>query len=85
MSEAREKKPVTLGDLTDELVNLTQFWNDYEDIPKSQQRLCQDIGRRLHDAGGFRYMTDAYYHAKARNRYASTIQAYWDGIGNWRW
>lgn len=75
----------TLGDLTDELVNLTQFWNDHEDIPKSQQDKCKTIGKRLHDLGGFRFMTDAYYHAKSRNRYVSVIQAYWDGIGDWRW
>lgn len=75
----------SLGDLTDELVNLTQFWNDHEDIPKSQQQCCRAIGRKLHEAGGLRYMTDAYYHAKARNRHVAVIQAYWDGIGAWRW
>lgn len=75
----------SLGDLTDELINLTQFWNDHEDVPKSQQHACRSIGQRLYDAGGHRYMTDAYYHAKARNRHCTVIQAYWDGIGNWRW
>ena len=74
-----------LGDLTDELVNLTQFWNADEDVPKSQQKMCRAIGQKLHDAGGFRFMTDAYYHAKTRNRHASIVQAYWDGIGDWRW
>ncbi len=75
----------SLGDLTDKLVNLTQFWNDHEDIPKSQQNACRAIGKQLHEAGGHRYMTDAYYHAKARNRHVTVIQAYWDGIGDWRW
>lgn len=74
-----------LGELTDELCALTRYWNAYEDIPKSQQNECKAIGRKLHEAGGFRYMTDAYHHAKSQNRCASTIQAYWDGIGDWRW
>lgn len=78
-------EPDTLGSLTDELVNLTQFWNDYEDIPESQQKLCRRIGERLNAVGGFRSMVDAYYHAKARNRHAMTVQAYWDGVGEWRW
>lgn len=75
----------TLGDLTDELCALTLYWNDYEDIPQSQRIICREIGKKLHEAGGFRFMTDAYYHAKAQNRYASTIQAYWDGVGDWKW
>lgn len=75
----------SLGDLTDELVNLTQYWNDHEDIPRSQQKICRQIGEKLHAAGGFRYMTDAYYNAKARNRHVHVIQAYWDGVGDWRW
>lgn len=81
----QEQINMSLGDLTDELVNLTQFWNEQEDIPKSQQAACRKIGQKLHEAGGFRFMVDAYYHAKARNRHASTVQAYWDGIGDWRW
>lgn len=76
---------MTLGDLTDELVNLTQFWTEHEDVPRSQQLKAAEIGRKLNELGGYRFMVDAFYHAKARNRYASTVQAYWDGIGDWRW
>lgn len=75
----------SLGDLTDELVNLTQYWNDHEDIPRSQQNRCKEIGKKLHEAGGTRFMRDAYYHAKARNRHVHVIQAYWHGIGDWMW
>jgi hypothetical protein len=28
---------------------------------------------------------NADYEAKDRNRSASVIQGYWDGIGEWRW
>lgn len=76
---------MSLGELTDQLCDLTRYWNDHEDVPKSQQAKCREIGKQLHAAGGYRFMTDAYYHAKSRNRFASTVQAYWDGIGDWRW
>ena len=74
-----------LGDLTDELCDLTRYWNAYEDVSKNEQAKCRDIGARLHNVGGFKAMTDAYYHAKASNRHAGVVQAYWNGVGDWVW
>ena len=68
-----------------QLLDLTKRWNEYEDIPRSQQLECRHIGEALNSAGGMKAMQDAYYAAKGQNRAASTIQAYWDGIGEWRW
>ena len=68
-----------------QLRELTRRWNTYEDIPRSQQLECRKIGTQLHAIGGEALMLDAYYDAKGQNLAASTIQAYWDGVGDWRW
>jgi hypothetical protein len=73
------------GDLFAELRRVTAMWNGYDDIPKSQQGLCRAIGLRLHALGGEDLMREAYYDAKAANPDVHVIQAYWDGIGDWRW
>jgi hypothetical protein len=67
------------------LIDLTKRWNQFEDIPRSQQLECADIGKRINAVGGFAAMQSAYREAKARNRSASVIQAYWHGIGDWQW
>lgn len=72
-------------DLIAQLVSLTSPWTTYEDIPGSQKSECQIIGKKLWNIGGMKLMQDAYYTAKNANPAASTIQAYWDGIGDWRW
>lgn len=69
----------------DQLCELTKRWTTYEDIPRSQQAECRDIGRRLHAFGGEAAMRDAYYEATGRNRAATVLAAYFDGIGDWRW
>jgi hypothetical protein len=71
--------------LITELRNLTSGWNQHDLVPLSEQLKCQDIGERLYEAGGMSLMQDAYYEAKAKNRAASVIASYWDGIGEWRW
>lgn len=71
--------------LFSELRRVTEQWNTHEDVPKSQQALCRQIGVRLHALGGEELMREAYYDAKDNNRYVTAIQAYWDGIGDWRW
>jgi len=71
--------------LFDQLHELTKRWTTYEDIPRSQQLECTDIGKRIHALGKEALMRDAYYHATERNRAASVIAAYWDDIGDWRW
>ena len=81
MSSRTETRAV----LFEELRRVTAMWNTYEDIPKSQQALCRQIGVRLHALGGEPLMREAYYHAKAANPAVTVIQAYWDGIGDWRW
>lgn len=68
-----------------ELKTLTANWNQTDLVPKDQQEKCKDIGRRLNEIGGVSLMRDAYYAAHGANRCASVIQAYWDGIGDWRW
>lgn len=75
----------TQRDLGLELLNLTRHWTTYEDVPVSQKRKCKEIGTALNVAGGMPLMREAYYAAKAENPAASAVQAYWDGIGDWRW
>ncbi len=69
----------------DQLCELTKRWTAYEDIPKSQQAECRNIGRVLHAIGEETLMREAYYTAKAQNPAASVVAAYWDGIGVWQW
>lgn len=71
--------------LTEQLCELTSRWTEYEDIPGSQKSECRQIGEKLNDLGGISAMRDAYYEAKGRNRAASSIQPFWDGVGEWRW
>jgi hypothetical protein len=71
--------------LFDQLCELTKRWNEYGDIPKSQQYECRSIGEKLNAAGGMSLMRDAFYYAKGKNCAATTIQVYWDGVGDWRW
>ena len=77
--------PDTEDALFEQLRDLTKRWNRYEDIPKSQQAECREIGRKLLALGGEGMMREAYYDAKAANPEVHMIQAYWDGIGYWRW
>jgi hypothetical protein len=70
---------------TEQLIELTKRWNTFEDIPRSQQIECAEIGKRLNAQGGMQAMQKAYYAAKFHNKAASTIQAYWHGIGDWQW
>ena len=70
---------------SEQLCELTKRWTIHEDIPRSQQSECRDIGRKLHGFGGEAAMRDAYYEAIGRNRAASMVAAYFDGIGEWRW
>jgi hypothetical protein len=73
---------------TDQLIALTRNWNQYEDIPRSQQQECRSIGIAIFERDGLQAMRDAYYAAKAANPYVHVIAAYWDGIGgvdDWRW
>lgn len=69
----------------DQLCELTKRWNEYEDIPKSQQNECRAIGLAIYELGQEPLMREAYYTAKSLNRAASVVAAYWDGIGEWRW
>ena len=75
----------TQEELFAQLCELTKFWNDHEDVPKSQQIKCREIGKQLHALGGTALMRDAYYDARCHNRACIVVQAYSDGIGDWRW
>lgn len=72
-------------ELTDQLCSVTEHWTEYEDIPASQKSKCRMIGEKLYRLGGMSAMQDAYYEAKGRNRAASSIQPFWNGVGDWRW
>jgi hypothetical protein len=71
--------------LFDQLCELTKRWTAHEDIPRSQQLECTDIGKRIHALGKEALMRDAYYHVTRPNRAASVVAAYWHGIGDWQW
>lgn len=70
---------------TQQLCELTKRWNQHEDIPRSQQLECAEIGKRINARGGMAAMQEAYYAAKRRNTAASVIAAYWHGVGDWQW
>lgn len=76
---------LTKAKATKRLISLSASWNEYDLVPKDQQAECRQLGERLDEIGGMEAMIDAYYAAKAKNRCASAIQAYWDGVGDWRW
>src|SRR6185312_6509331 len=65
--------------LVSQLRELTKRWTAYEDIPRSQQYECRDIGRKLHALGAEGAMRDAYYEVTGRNRAATVVAAYFDG------
>ena len=77
--------PEEIAALTAQLVTLVKDWNYHDLISDEQKKECREIGRKLNAIGGMVAMRDAYYAAKATNRCASTLDAYWDGIGEWRW
>lgn len=74
-----------MDESTKQLLDLTKRWNQFEDIPRSQQLECANIGKALNAQGGMDAMRTAYYEATAKNRAASVIAAYWHGIGDWQW
>lgn len=68
-----------------QLAAITASWDQHTLVPDAEKNRAVEIGKALNDAGGFALMQDTYYHAKARNRYAAVLQAYWNGIGDWLW
>lgn len=74
-----------LQDLTNKLIEVSSDWNRHDLVPDQQKAECRVIGMSLNKLGGVDAMQTAYYAAKTHNRCASVIQAYWDGIGDWRW
>ena len=83
--DKQEREEQAIKTATDQLCELTKRWTTFEDIPRSQQAECRNIGRKLHTLGGEQAMRDAFYEATARNRAATVLAAYFDGIGEWRW
>lgn len=83
--DRQEREAASIKAAIGQLCELTKRWTAFEDIPRSQQIECRDIGRRLHAIGGDAAMRDAYYEATGHNRAATVIAAYFDGIGEWRW
>lgn len=71
--------------LTNRLKSVSQDWNEHDLVPEIHKTECREIGEALNKMGGMQAMQTAYYAAKVQNRSASVIQAYWDGIGEWRW
>ena len=72
-----------LDEVYDELYRLISFWTLHEDIRETERRTAVRIGKAFYDIGGERLMRDAYYNARARNRAASVLNLYWNGIGDW--
>jgi len=70
--------------IVQELLDLSRWWTEYEDVPKSQQTRCIALGKQLHVEGGEDLMREVYYRVKQENRAASVMRYYWDGIGDWR-
>lgn len=70
--------------LIEQLINLTSRWNAHEDIPKSQQIECRDIGKAIYGLGGMAAMQNAYRTAHGHNRAAHVVQLYWHDIGDWQ-
>jgi hypothetical protein len=83
--DAAQKVMQQRRNLIKQLRELTSRWTTYEDIPASQQSECKEIGKKLWHMGGMNLMQEAYYEARDANRAASSIQPFWDGIGDWRW
>ena len=83
--KTQPSRTASKAQLIEQLCNLTKRWNEYELVPASQQSECREIGVKLDKIGGIGAMRDGYYEAKARNRAASSIQPYWDDVGDWRW
>lgn len=69
--------------LSSQLVALTKDWGQHTLVPDDKKNRAVEIGKALFEAGGKPKMVEAYYSAKARNRYAAVLQHYWDGIGDW--
>lgn len=80
-----DKTETTAEGLTKQLFDLTKDWNEFDLVPKSQQAECRAIGEKLNSLGGLTLMQEVYRATHAKNRCASVIQAYWDGIGLWSW
>lgn len=79
MSEARK------SELFARLHKCSRGWNQEDLVPDHQKRECRRIGEALNGIGGMDLMQEAYYHAKGENPNVHVIQAFWDGIGDWRW
>lgn len=71
--------------LASQLVALTKGWGAHTLVPDAEKNRAVEIGVALHAAGGKALMRAAYFSAKAVNRHATVLSAYWGGIGDWRW
>jgi hypothetical protein len=78
-------EPIDENTLTKQLIKLSESWNRYDLVPDDQKVEAARIGRELNTIGGMDAMQRAYYAAKQQNKDAGIVQAYWDGIGDWRW
>ena len=68
-----------------ELCAISECWNEFDDIDQIDIQRCKKLGAELNCIGGIELMQAVYYEAKSKNKCASVIQSYWDGIGEWRW
>lgn len=74
-----------LQNLTARLCRMVEPWTTDGLHSTTTKAICRRIGMQINEIGGKPAMITAYYDAKAVNRCASVIQAYWDGIGDWQW
>ena len=76
----------TKSALFSQLRRLTESWTIHDAAYSDPVvNRCRIIGQELNDLGGAVLMREAYYDAKAANPAVTVVQAYWDGIGDWRW
>jgi hypothetical protein len=71
--------------LIDRLLTLTRDWNAFDLVDEQVKQECRLIGEELDKLGGYDLMLYAYRTARAANKCSTAVQAYWDGVGAWRW
>lgn len=80
---------IKLVDVTDEtarLLELARAWNDHDPIPDGHKAEVKAIGEQLHGKGGWPLMSKVYENVRKRSTVDSClIEAWWDGVGDWRW
>jgi hypothetical protein len=76
---------VDVTDESDRLLAMAKLWNATDPAPPGHKQEVRSIGQHLHAKGGWDLMSAVYDHVRERRAYPHLIEAWWDGIGDWRW